>query len=89
MGREESWFTTGEKLPGEFEWVLGGGGWVGSGLNYTERGRGRGGGGQEMRALDFLEMLMRYVNQGVGRDVVEIFERVLNFSSLKDIRCGV
>lgn len=44
MGREESWFTTGEKLPGEFEWVLGGGGWLGSGLNYTERGRGRGGG---------------------------------------------
>lgn len=43
MGREESWFTTGEKLPGEFEWVLGGGGWLGSGLNYTERGRGRGG----------------------------------------------
>lgn len=52
-------------------------------------GKGRGGGGQEMRALDFLEMLMRYVNQGVGRDVVEIFERVLNFSSLKDIRCRV
>lgn len=50
-------------------------------------GKGRGGGGQEMRALDFLEMLMRYVNQ--GRDVVEIFERVLNFSSLKDIRCRV
>lgn len=44
MGREESWFTTGEKLPGEFEWVLGGRGWLGSGLNYTERGRGREGG---------------------------------------------
>lgn len=43
-----------------------------------------------MRALDFLETLMRYVNQGVvGRDVVEIFEMVLNFSSLKDIRCRV
>lgn len=52
-------------------------------------GKGRGEGGQEMRALDFLEMLMRYVNQGLGRDVVEIFERVLNFSSLKDIRCRV
>lgn len=52
---EESWFTTGEKLQGEFEWVLEGrGGVVGSGLNYTERERG---GGQGMRALDFLEML--------------------------------
>lgn len=51
---------------------------------------GRGRGGQGMRALDFLETLMRYVNQGVvGRDVVEIFEMVLNFSSLKDIRCRV
>ena len=27
---EESWFTTGEKLQGEFEWVLEGrGGWLG------------------------------------------------------------
>lgn len=51
--RKESWFTTGEKLQGEFEWVLEGEG-RGSGLNYTERERG---GGQGMRALDFLEML--------------------------------
>lgn len=59
--RKESWFTTGEKLQGEFEWVLEGEGrgWLGLVLiTRNENGRRT----RDARVGFSRDVIMRYVN---------------------------